>query len=303
MQKTLFMPDLNCESCEGVLRKIASRNGVQVMAADYKEKTAILEGTEESFTKTVEALKAAGYESSMERMPTQPGALGLFAEFATAAIARRKGFEAEADAFIVAAYAFVLLAAATLALNYAGLFRLEGPQFYYAGLSAFATAMLAGISWQVQAYRGNFSHMNGMMVGMTIGMSAGFLAGAIVGATNGMFIGSVFGMAAGMLLGAYLGYCCGVMGALEGMMGGLMAGTMGAMLSVMMVFDNLDAFLAILFACFTAINAGLSYMVRKENRGERAGSPGRLPFLAFSLLAHTAILFTMTQLPAGIRVI
>jgi hypothetical protein len=149
------------------------------------------------------------------------------------------------------------------------------------------------VAYQVESFRDSFTHMNGMMIGMTIGMSAGFLAGAIIGATNGMFMGSVYGMLIGMSAGAYLGYCCGIMGVLEGMMGGLMAGTMGAMLSVMMVFDNLNFFLPILLASLAFIMFGLSYMIHKENAGFK---PEKLPiwnFLALSLLVHIATVIVM----------
>ncbi|MEK6970460.1 MAG: hypothetical protein AABW68_02065, partial [archaeon] len=91
-----------------------------------------------------------------------------------------------------------------------------------------------------------------------------FMSGAILGATNGMFIGSVTGMAVGMSASAYAVRKSGIMGILEGLMAGLMAGTMGAMLSVMMLTDNLVAFLYILFGVCTLILGGMSYFLFKE---------------------------------------
>lgn len=117
----------------------------------------------------------------------------------------------------------------------------------------------------MMCYRKEISCTNGMMVGMTIGMIAGFMCGAIIGATNGMFFGAVVGVIIGMILGCNVGRCCGIMGALEGLMAGLMAGTMGAMLSVMLINDNLIAFMYFLFGCSAIILGGLSYMMYRES--------------------------------------
>ncbi|MFH1200615.1 MAG: hypothetical protein V1708_06110 [Candidatus Micrarchaeota archaeon] len=300
VERTIFVKELNCDSCERVIRRITGRHQVQVKAVDFTKNEAQVEGGEEGIRAAVESLNANGYAASLERMPQNSRVKEKLLAFAAGTVFGREGYAAESRAFEVVAYSFVLLAGATMALGWMKIFPLTGPLAYYAALSAFGTALIAGIAWQVKAYGDSFTHMNGMMVGMTIGMAAGFLAGAIVGAVNGMFIGSIVGMAAGMLVGAYLGYCCGVMGVLEGLMGGVMAGTMGAMLSVMMVFDHLNEFLAILFACFAAIIAGLAYMIRKENAGLQPSRPDLGPCLAASLAAQAIVLFVISYGPRAI---
>jgi len=116
----------------------------------------------------------------------------------------------------------------------------------------------------IMHYGKSLSCANGMMVGMIMGMLSGFMAGALLGATNGMFIGSVGGMAVGIVLGGNLGRIVGVMGALEGIMAGLMSGIMGAMTSVMMLNDNLVAFLYISSGLCVFMLGGLSYMMHRE---------------------------------------
>jgi hypothetical protein len=118
--------------------------------------------------------------------------------------------------------------------------------------------------FHMEAYRKGMTCSNGMMVGMTTGMASGYIIGAILGATNGMFIGSVAGTAAGIAIGFSLGKSSGIMGAMEGIMAGLMAGTMGAMTSVMMLNDNLLAFLYILNGICLVMVGGLSYMMFRE---------------------------------------
>ena len=125
-------------------------------------------------------------------------------------------------------------------------------------------AVNSGALLHVKQLRQHFNCTNGMMAGMIIGMIAGFMSGALIGATNGMFVGSVVGMAVGMGASAYAVRKTGIMGILEGLMAGLMAGTMGAMLSVMMITDNLIAFLYILFGVCTLILLGMSYFMIKE---------------------------------------
>jgi hypothetical protein len=79
-----------------------------------------------------------------------------------------------------------------------------------------------------------------------------------------MFVGSVAGVVFGVILGFTLGKMCGIMGAMEGLMAGLMSGIMGAMTSVMMLNDNLVAFLYFSFGICLVVMGGLSYMMYRE---------------------------------------
>ena len=84
-----------------------------------------------------------------------------------------------------------------------------------------------------------------------------------------------------MLIGAWAGKCCGIMGFMEGLMAGVMGGTMGAMLSVMMLNDNLLLFLYLFFGSCVLIQAGLSYMMYKEEGETRKGAEKELSFMPF----------------------
>lgn len=147
-------------------------------------------------------------------------------------------------------------------------------------LGAGTSVMTVASYNHMASYRKGMSCQNGMMVGMTAGMMSGFLSGALLGATNGMFIGSVAGCAIGIAVGIMLGRFSGIMGAMEGIMAGLMSGTMGAMLSVMMINDNLMAFLLLLFGIAIIIFGGLSYMMFRE-AGEVSGECQRPDLLVF----------------------
>jgi len=152
----------------------------------------------------------------------------------------------------------------------------------------------------VMHYGKNMSCANGMMAGMTLGMISGFMAGALIGATNGMFIGSVGGMMIGISLGGNLGRCTGVMGAMEGIMAGIMAGIMGAMTSVMMINDNLVAFLFLLFGICTFVLGGLSYMMYREAGITPLAKPvGFGRFLAISMVFSIALVVLMVYGPKG----
>ena len=151
-----------------------------------------------------------------------------------------------------------------------------------------SVAIVASIT-HFRAHQREFSCMHGMMIGMTIGMAAGFLFGAIIGATNGMFVGSIFGMAVGMLTGAYCGKCCGIMGVMEGMMAGVMGGTMGAMLTVMMLNDNLLAFMALFFVACMAILASFAYMLYEARQGRHEHKLATFGSFFFSSLLLAAI--------------
>lgn len=151
----------------------------------------------------------------------------------------------------------------------------------------------------MSTYRKWMSCANGMMVGMTTGMASGYMVGALIGATNGMFIGSVAGMAVGIGIGLALGRYSGIMGAMEGLMAGLMSGTMGAMTTIMMINDNVIAFMYILSGICLAMVFALSYMMfREAGPAPRAGFVGGFPrFAGMSLALGAAIMIIMLYGP------
>ncbi|MFH1750204.1 MAG: hypothetical protein ABH863_00845 [Candidatus Micrarchaeota archaeon] len=299
--RNLFIKELNCESCEHVIRKIASRHSVTVEGVDFRKKIAKMKGEEHQISNTADELNAMGYAASFEKIPEKGKGASRFMAFLSGTLSGKENFKAQSKSLEIFVYSLVGLLFLTTLIVLANILPVA-PYLYYVYLSALGTAILLGTIWHISEYFDNFTHMNGMMVGMTLGMSAGFLAGAIIGATNGMFIGSVVGMAAGILVGAYWGNCCGVMGILEGTMGGVMAGTMGAMLSVMMVLDHLNEFLALLFISFAAILLGLNYMVFKETIGETPKAPTMNKTILLAAVAHLIMMAVIAFGPRGIGV-
>jgi hypothetical protein len=301
VEKTLFIKELNCESCEHVIRKIASRHSVEVEGVDFKKKTAKLNGEEHQIFNTADSLNEIGYAASFEKVPEKGKGMIRFMNFLSGSLAGKEDFKVQSKSLEVIVYSFIALLFLTTIVSTMNILPIS-KYLFYIYLSAFGTSLLLGTIWHVSAYFDHFTHMNGMMVGMTLGMTTGFLAGAIIGATNGMFIGSVVGMVGGILVGAYWGNCCGVMGVLEGIMGGVMAGTMGAMLSVMLVLDNLDAFLGLLFISFAGILIGLNYLVYKETLGDEFKIPQIGKPILIAGLAHLILMLIIAYGPRGIGI-
>ncbi len=186
--------------------------------------------------------------------------------YLSAILAGEKHVEVEARLFNYALGTVIVLLVAG-ALGYSAL--LPGNPGMAAYVPLFLLSIVCSVSVvfsyaHIMHYGKSLSCANGMMAGMAMGMLSGFMAGELLGATNGMFIGSVAGMAAGIALGGNLGRFVGVMGALEGLMAGLMSGIMGAMTSVMMLNDNLMAFLCLSSGLSVFMLGGLSYMMHRE---------------------------------------
>ncbi len=301
VDRNLFIKELNCESCEHVIRKIASRHSVSVGSVDFKKKMAKLSGDESQIFITADVLNTMGYSASFDKVPEKGKGMERFSNFLGGSLSGKEEYRMQSKSLEIFIFSFIGLLALTTFVSLLNLLPIS-KQIYYIYLSAFGIALLLGAIWHISAYFDYFTHMNGMMVGMTLGMTTGFLIGAIIGATNGMFMGSVVGVVAGMIVGAYWGNCCGVMGILEGVMGGFMAGTMGAMLSVMMVFDHLDAFLAILFISFAGIMIGLNYMIYRETLGEESKTPKLNNIFIIAVLAHILIMLIISYGPRGVGI-
>ncbi len=270
-EHTLRLSGMTCGACEKVIERVVQKNGGTVDEVDAN-------------TGTVR------FHSQQERLDAIRG------ELAIKGFRERDGAEDRGDPARVFGYVRSIIAGEqhveleNTLLNYAigsAAFLIFSGSFIYGSLlDAFGTpiravsmllfvvaaAVLTAYSYaHMSAYRKWMSCANGMMVGMTTGMASGYMVGAVLGATNGMFIGSVGGMAVGIAIGLALGRFCGIMGAMEGMMAGLMSGTMGAMTTVMMINDNVIAFMYLLVGVCAVIIAGLSYMMFREAGPAPAG--------------------------------
>ncbi len=290
-EHTLRLSGMTCGACEKVIERVVQKNGGTVDEVDAN-------------TGTVR------FHSQQERLDSIRG------ELAQKGFRERDGEEERGDPARVFGYVRSIIAGEqhvkleNTLLNYAigsaAFLIFSGSFIYGALLDAFGTpvraasmllfivaaAVLTAYSYaHMSAYRKWMSCANGMMVGMTTGMASGYMVGAILGATNGMFIGSVGGMAVGIAIGLALGRFCGIMGAMEGVMAGLMSGTMGAMTTVMMINDNVIAFMYILVGVCALTIGGLSYMMfREAGPAPRAGFSGGFAVFAWMSIALSAMM-------------
>ncbi len=268
----LELSGMSCGACERIIERLAEKNGAKVKEIDGNTGRVVVEipGAAKGEEGTdINEFKAQLAEKGFFEKGSGAGQRGDFsrvAKYLSAVISGEENVAIESRLLnygLGTGAGLIILSAVVYALF------LRGTANGFAYLPIMLLAAVASVStvfsfFHCACYRKFMGCTNGMMVGMTMGMVPGLMAGAILGATNGMFVGSVTGMLFGMGLGYKLGKCCGVMGAMEGLMAGLMAGTMGAMLSVMMLRDNLMAFLFLLFASGAVILFGLSYMLYRE---------------------------------------
>ncbi|HLC92239.1 MAG TPA: hypothetical protein VJH23_00870 [archaeon] len=285
---TLQLSGMTCGSCEHLIEKVVARNGASVNAIDATLGFVRLT-CDESQIGTIRAQLAEKGFAETDEISAQRGNLANVWNYARSIISAKPEVEVEAKLLNYAMGSAIVLALLSAA---AYLFALNGIPNKEAYLPLIALSVVTAIStaypyYHAKCYTKRMSCSNGMMSGMIMGMMPGFMVGALLGATNGMFIGSTLGLIAGIFMGVKIGKCCGVMGALEGVMAGLMAGIMGAMTSVMMLNDNLIAFLYIMFAVCVFVLAGMSYMMHRE-AGHTPKQEFRTNFTGF-LAASTII--------------
>jgi hypothetical protein len=279
---------MTCDSCDRLIRRIAEQGGVAVKEINIREGYVTVLSEEAALEDFRKKIAEKGYTERKEPL-SERGNPAKVAKFIGAVIAGDPEVSVETRLFnhALGSLAALVLLGAAFYLTFVK--DMPKSQEYAPLLLLAAGASVVTVSsyQHIIHYRKSMSCMNGMMVGMTMGMISGFLVGAVIGATNGMFIGSVAGMAVGIAGGASLGRCCGIMGAMEGIMAGLMAGIMGAMTSVMMINDNLVAFLYILFVICTFVLGGLSYLMYRE--AGAAPKPVQMPAFSGFLARCTAL--------------
>lgn len=263
MTHTIELPvrNVSCEACEKVIGRLLQKfPHAKINSISPDARTLTLSCEEKDIDAITQKLHDYNY------LDKERNARSHFSHVAVRIISNSPGYETEHTLLnYTIGLLGILFATMGLAyisgLNQHALFLKAWPVLI---LVPFGIAINTGTLLHVRHLSKHFNCSNGMMAGMIIGMISGFMSGAIIGATNGMFMGSVAGMAIGMASSAYAVRKSGIMGILEGLMAGLMAGTMGAMLSVMMLTDNLVAFLYILFGVCTIILGGMSYFIYKE---------------------------------------
>lgn len=259
----LELSGITCESCGKLIRRVAEQNGAVVRDIDFQTHSVSLSCEPEKLGPLKKQLAEKGYPEKGIDTGTRGKPERIF-RYITAVISGEKQVAVENRLLNYALGSLIALMILGAAAYAAAPQSIQPEYVPLLALVISGAVVTVGAYHHMDCYRKSLSCMNGMMVGMTMGMISGFMVGALIGATNGMFIGSVAGMGVGIALGVRLGSCCGIAGAMEGAMAGLMAGIMGAMTSVMMLYDNLVAFLYILFGLCAIILGGLSYMMFRE---------------------------------------
>ncbi len=263
MKTTIYVPDIECDSCVKILNKsFKSLNGVnswEVMNDKVifdHDSTRI---TEKEFVKIIKDRGFRAAPTPFERKTIRE----RFRDFKE----NPKKYDLERKGIRYTIYVFLLLGILEILTYWAFLNKIEGFFQNYAIWFLYLTisvTFIGGALWHFYSYHAKVTCMVGMMIGMTVGMQSGMMIGAIMGATNGFFIGATVGMIIGVIVGTMTGTCCGVMGIMEGMMAGLMGGTMGPMISLMMFFDHLELFMPLYMLINLIILGGLSYMLFEE---------------------------------------
>src|SRR5512143_1167803 len=286
IEMTFNLSGMTCGACEKVIERVVQKNGGTVDEIDAN--TGILRfRSQPGQTAAIrQELAQKGYRE--KDADEERGDPGRGVEYIRSVVAGEQHGKVENTLlnYAIGASAALLGSGSFL---YGTMLEAFGSPLRAVSLLLFvvAAAVLTAYSFaHMSAYRRWMSCTNGMMVGMTTGMASGYMVGAILGATNGMFIGSVGGMAIGIAIGLSLGKSSGVMGAMEGIMAGLMSGTMGAMTTVMMINDNVIAFMYILTAVCAVTIGGLSYMMfREAGPAPRAGYRGGFAVFAWMSIA------------------
>jgi len=263
MQKKIYCPDIECESCVKIITKAFERlQGIEKFEVG---KTAIDVTFNESLIKEeniIATIKEKGYRASLDPY-TRKQIRERTKEFLT----DKKKYAVEHLILEQITLTFFILIMIDITFFY---FKNQidptffGKYAWWIFYLSLAIVTITGAIWHFKAYRTQYTSMVGMMIGMTLGMQTGMMIGAILGATNGFFTGALVGMILASAVGAYCGSCCGIMGIMEGIMAGMMGGTMGAMISVMMFYQHILWFMPAFMILNIIILIGLSYMIFEE---------------------------------------
>lgn len=252
----IYVPDIECDSCERLIRKKLEDNNI---SAKILSDRVVVEGDTKKVISIIEGLGFRASDSPFERKNMKERILH-FKENKHLYNIEMMGLKHILSVFI----SLILL----YGFTHFFLFRsIEGFASNYGWWIFYMIISIVSIviaTWHYTAYEAKITCMTGMMIGMTFGMQTGMMVGAIIGATNGFFWGALIGMLLGTLIGILTGTCCGVMGIMEGAMAGLMGGTMGPMVTVMMFSDNVLWFMPFYMIINVGIIIGLSYMLYEE---------------------------------------
>ncbi len=300
---TLRLSGMSCGACEKLIGRVADGQGVGLKEIDAKSGFATFICDQEKLPVLKQALALKGFnEQRGDEFMQERGNWESVKKYCASIMNNEPALGVERTLLNYAAISLALLLILAGSAYVFSLLPLGTAYLPLVLLAILGSVLTAFSYYHMDCYRKGLTCTNGMMIGMTMGMVSGFMFGSLIGATNGMFIGSLAGMAVGIGLGINLGRSCGVMGAMEGAMAGLMAGPMGAMTSVMLINDNLIAFLYIFFPLCAFVISGLSYMMYREAGAapSHAFRANLLKIFNLSLLLFLATVFLMLFGPKGL---
>ncbi|MEM3372687.1 MAG: hypothetical protein QXF76_00520 [Candidatus Anstonellales archaeon] len=142
-----------------------------------------------------------------------------------------------------------------------------------------------------------------MMCGMTLSMTIGMIFGGLIAISNGLFYGSIIGTTLGLIYGIKHS-CRYAMAHIESVIGAFMGGTMGAMLTIMLLYDNLFAFLIFMAIIHFLALTLLSYLLKKDLflSSENLNSDSakiNFKYILHSLIFFLIIILSILILPKG----
>lgn len=299
MQKKIYCPDIECESCVKVLTRALKNIGASGL--NFEKDSVLVDFDSEKVAEKdlLAVIAQKGYRAAFE--PFERKTFGeRFREFWE----NRQKYAVEYMMLRYAFFTFVILGLLDVFAFYAFFQKIPAFVTSYGWWLLYldlAVVSIGSAIWHFKAYKARVTSMIGMMVGMTFGMQTGIMLGTILGATNGLFVGGVVGMTVAVGVGFYNGKCCGIMGVMEGMMAGVMGGVMGGMIGTMFRVDNILLFMPIFTLFNLLILLGLSYMLFEE---VVEGSPGvtRQPvefvtFFSYCLTATVILTIIMVYGP------
>lgn len=300
----LYVPSLNCESCEKRVRKRLSQDGINEISF-HDDSVRIKSEHNLDKSSIISSIESLGYRVSDEPIDglTFRERINYFKE-------NPNEYAVEKSSFFYALIMSVVLWIVPVLTYYAFFSNTQNFWssyiwwFFYLNISI---AFIGATMRVILSYKRKITSMTGMMIGMTIGMQTGMMIGAVLGATNGFFVGAMGGMFLGVIVGAMMGNCCGAMGVMEGMMAGLMGGTMGPMISVMMIADNILYFMPFYMLINIIILVGLWYM-HYDSAVYKAPKVERNPidfttYASVSIVACTLLTFIILYGPKNIMAI
>ena len=221
MKTTIFVPDIECDSCIRILdKKFKTLKGIEKYNIKEDSIEFIYKEDAIKVQDIVNAILNSGFRASLDpfERKTFKERWRDFKDNSDKYSLERKGIKYAIATFSIL-IVLEIIAYFTFLKNIPDFTTTYGWWIFYLTVS---TVFLGFALWHVQSYKVRVTCMVGMMIGMTFGMQTGMMMGAIMGATNGFFVGASVGMILGVFVGAWTGTCCGVMGVMEGMMAGIM---------------------------------------------------------------------------------